>query len=90
MAKLGCGLIYCAMLTIYQKEKGDLQKHWIDIDQAKTEGKDPLQIKTRVGTLGNFILMLISNIYNAKPFTHNLPHYFQILARFASLGPEAR
>jgi hypothetical protein len=90
MAKLGCGLIYCAMLTIYEKEKGDLHKHWTGIEAAKAEGKDPQEIKTGVGTLGNFILLLIANLYNVKPFTYNIPNYFQILARFASLGPEAR
>jgi hypothetical protein len=34
--------------------------------------------------------MLISHIYELKNFSLNIPHYFQILARFASLGPEAR
>ena len=43
-----------------------------------------------VGTLGNFILLLISQIFNIKPFVFNWPHYFQIIARFSSLGPEAR
>lgn len=42
------------------------------------------------GILGNFILLLISHLYEMKNFTLNLPHYFQILSRFASLGPESR
>ena len=29
-------------------------------------------------------------MYEIKNFTWNMPHYFQIIARFASLGPEAR
>lgn len=46
--------------------------------------------RPKLGVLGNFILMLISHIYDIRPFTINNTHYFQILARFASLGPEAR
>lgn len=30
MPKLTCGLIYCAMLTIYEKEKASLAKFWVD------------------------------------------------------------
>ena len=78
------------MLTIYDKEKDDLQKHWEDIQTAKEAGVDMSGVKTRVGTLGNFVLLLIANIYNVKAFAYNIPNYFQILARFASLGPEAR
>ena len=40
--------------------------------------------------LGNFILLVVSQIYNISPFMLNYPIYFQILARFSSLGPEAR
>jgi hypothetical protein len=76
MPKLACGLIYCAMLTIYDKEKDDLKKHWTEIEAAKAQGKDPKEIKTSVGTLGNFILLLISNLYGVKPFAYNIPHYF--------------
>lgn len=47
-------------------------------------------MQTSVGTLGNFILMLITQIYDLKDYAMNQPHYFQILARFASLGAEAR
>lgn len=36
------------------------------------------------------MLLLLSHLYDVKAFTLNMPHYFQLLARFASLGPEAR
>jgi len=90
MAKLASGLIYAAMLTIYEKEKVSLAKHWTDMDAARAEGTDPADVKTSVGTLGNFVLLLVQNLYNVKPFAYNFPNYFQILARFASLGAEAR
>lgn len=34
--------------------------------------------------------MLLTQIYDLKDFAMNQPNYFQILARFASLGAEAR
>lgn len=76
MAKLASGLIYAAMLTIYDKEKDNLAKHWADVEAAKAEETDPAEVKTSVGTLGNFILLLIQNLYNVKPFTYNFPNYF--------------
>ena len=40
--------------------------------------------------LGNFILLILSNIYDVRSYALNATNYFMILARFASLGSEAR
>jgi len=90
MPKLTCGLIYSAMLTIYDKEKGSLANFWPDAEKQRRANPGKTAAGASVGTLGNFILLLLSHLYDLKAFVLNLPHYFQILARFASLGPEAR
>lgn len=90
MPKLTCGLIYSAMLTIYDKEKASLANFWPDAEKQRRANPGKTAAAASVGTLGNFILLLLSHLYDLKAFVHNLPHYFQILARFASLGPEAR
>lgn len=38
MPKLTCGLIYCAMLTIYDKEKASLASFWNDTDKQGRGG----------------------------------------------------
>jgi hypothetical protein len=87
MPKLTVGLLYCAMITIYDKEKAGLNEHWAEAEQTGSPGERP---QAEVGPLGNFVLLLVSRVYDLKAFSYNIPHYFQILARFASLGPEAR
>tara|TARA_B110000285_G_C15017269_1_gene559697 strand:- start:823 stop:1050 length:228 start_codon:yes stop_codon:yes gene_type:complete len=75
MPKLTCGLIYSAMLTIYDKEKGSLANFWPDAEKQRRA--NPGQTAgASVGTLGNFILMLLSHLYDLKAFVQNLPHYF--------------
>ena len=88
MPKLARGLVYCAMLTIYDQEKASLTEYWRGVDGQPRQHAPGSQ--RQLGPLGNFILLLLSHIYDVKAFTLNLPSYFQILARFASLGPEAR
>jgi hypothetical protein len=88
MPKLTVGMIYCAMLNLYEGEKAQMNDHWkhIQVDE-KGQLLDP---SYKAGTLTNFILSLVAHLYDIKQFVYNLPHYFQILGRFASLGPEAR
>lgn len=75
MPKLTCGLIYSAMLTIYEKEKASLATFWPDAEKQRRA--NPVQTApVSVGILGNFILMLLSHLYDLKAFVHNLPHYF--------------
>lgn len=38
MPKLTCGLIYCAMLTIYDKEKASLASFWNETDKQGRKG----------------------------------------------------
>jgi hypothetical protein len=67
MPKLTCGLIYSAMLTIYDKEKGFLANFWPDAEKQRRA--NPGQTAgASVGTLGNFILMLLSHLYDLKAF----------------------
>lgn len=64
MPKLTCGLIYCAMLTIYEKEKASLTKFWAEKSKKATKASP----KNGLGTLGNFILLLLSHLYDLKAF----------------------
>mmetsp|Transcript_4486 Transcript_4486/g.6718 ORF Transcript_4486/g.6718 Transcript_4486/m.6718 type:complete len:123 (-) Transcript_4486:1467-1835(-) len=48
MPKLAVGLIYCAMLKVYEVEKATLNRHW-------ETGES--------GTLGNLYLLLLSKLY---------------------------
>lgn len=43
-----------------------------------------------IGSLGEFGLVLMQNLYKVEPFVYNYPHYFHLLARFASLGSHSR
>ena len=37
MRKILAGVIYCAMLKVYQVEKADLNKYWEDLDAGVKE-----------------------------------------------------
>lgn len=109
MPKLVVGLIYTAMINVYESEKATLNSHWdyaaelaklsgVDLNE-EVDGEQPpyteaakakLAGQARAGVLGNFILVLLRNLYAVEPFRRNYPHYFCIMSRFASLGPEAR
>lgn len=80
MRKFTAGLLYCAMLKIYPLEKDQLNEYW----------KDPTNPANNVTVLGNFGLVLLHNIFHLKKFVANFTQYFQLLARFTSLGGEAR
>jgi hypothetical protein len=84
MSKIICGLLYCSMLTVYDDEKKLLADYW------PPSGEEASKDFGVLGSMGNFVLLLLSHMYNMKHATINLPHYFRLLARFASLGPEAR
>ena len=72
------GLIYCAMLNVYKVESERLNDYWADGGSQQTS------------YLSNFINLIIANIYVSRKWTGNFSQYHQIVARFASLGPEAR
>lgn len=78
MRKFITGILYCAMLKIYPVEKDRLNLYW----------KQPSQQSFTI--LGNMILIFLKNMYDLKRFVSHNPQYFQVLARFSSLGPEAR
>jgi ubiquitin carboxyl-terminal hydrolase 9/24 len=82
MRKLSAGLVYCAMLRIYEEEKEYLDSYW----QFKAGTKESL---TRC-YIGNFINLLIANMNSARTYTEYNPQYFSLLSRFARLGQEAR
>jgi hypothetical protein len=70
------GLIYCAMIKVYRGERKIFNK---------SVGGKPVK-----SVLCNFINFVIMNIQTSKNWSLNADQYFQILARFASLGSEAR
>ena len=90
MPKLTVGLLYCAMITVYEKEKASLNEYWKDVQYDEQGTPIVNRNEPHSGTLGQLGLMLVHHMYDLKQFSYNMPHYFQILARFASLGPEAR
>lgn len=80
MPKLTVGLLYCAMVTIYESEKEMLASYWpseAEREKAIAEQGEGAQLPYgKLGPLGNFALLLLSHIYDLKMFTRNLPHYF--------------
>jgi hypothetical protein len=80
MRKFTAGLLYCAMLKVYQVERTKLNDYWSD-------PTDPAKNST---VLGNFALILLNNIFYVKRFIGHMSQYMQLLARFSSLGGEAR
>jgi hypothetical protein len=80
MRKFVVGLIYCAMLKIYPVEKNNLNDYWSSPEE---------QPKSNT-TLGNFALILIKNLFTLKDYVANFAQYFQLIARFSSLGVEAQ
>jgi hypothetical protein len=80
MRKFVTGLLYCAMLKLYPEEKHLLRIYW----------QNPQLPENNQSKIGNLALILLHNIFQLKNFVGNFPQYFQLIARFASLGPEAR
>jgi hypothetical protein len=82
MRRFTVGLLYCAMLKVFPLEKDRLSAYW-----ANPEQLDPSQNQT---VLGNFALVLMSNLFYAKKFSLNCSQYLQLFARLSSLGKEMR
>jgi len=82
MRKLTVGLLYCAMIRLYEDEKDLLDKYW--------QHKEGLKDSYNGSYLGNFINLVISNFRIARIYSELNTQYFQLLSRFASLGKEAR
>lgn len=80
MRKFTVGLLYCSMLKVYPQEKHLLSLYW----------SDPTNPDCNKSVLGNFLLVLIHNVFHLKKFVGNFAQYFQLLARASSLGSEAR
>jgi len=62
------------MLTVYEQEKAALRVYWEGADSQTRQPYRPAQ--EALGPLGNFILLLLSHLYDMKAFNLNLPHYF--------------
>lgn len=82
MRKFTVGLLYCAMIQLYKEEKDLLDQYW----QYREGTKESLQRCY----LGNFVNLLISGFKDTRVYTEFNANYFELLARFASLGKEAR
>ena len=74
------GLIYCAMLKCYEQDKGKLNLYWTE----------PESRKENLTVIGNLMLILMKHLFLLKKYVGNFLHYFQLIARFSSLGKEAR
>jgi hypothetical protein len=78
MRKICSGLLYCAMLKVYDNQKATLNQYFTQ------QGAKP-------NILANFILNLVSNFFDAKlTYPAYFNQYCQILLRFATLGIEAK
>ena len=64
MRKFITGLLYCAMLKVYPTERNSLNNYWKNDQQEKFT------------VIGNFILIVIKNLYDLKKYTSNFPQYF--------------
>lgn len=82
MRRLTIGLIYWAMIRLYEEEKELLDQYW----QDRKVSEDAIN----KSLLGNFINIVLWNFEEARKLTEYNPQYFSILSRFASLGKEAR
>ena len=66
MRKFTAGLLYCSMLKVYNQEKDFLAYYWLD----------PTNPESNKTVFGNFILVLLHNIFSLKKFAGNFPQYF--------------
>jgi len=82
MRRLSCGLIYCAMINLYNEEKDTLNDYW--------KYKEGLKDSLESSLLRNFINILLCSMEETRNFTEYNTQYFQLIARFAGLGQEAR
>lgn len=77
MRKIAAGLVYCALLTVYEEDKLTLL--------------DFFKKKSAPNTTARFILMVVSNMFNAKEqypaYTNSI---YGVLVRFANMGLEAK
>lgn len=80
MRRFVVGLLYSAMIKLYPLEKDRLNQYWANPE-------DPANNQT---VLGNFALVLMTNLFHAKKFALNCSQYLQLFARLASLGKEIR
>ncbi len=79
MRKFVVGLLYCSMLKVYEMEKANLNSVWLNKGQ-----------EYRKTVLGNFIMLLLNHLMDVRAYAKHHAQYFQLFARFSSLGPEAR
>ena len=82
MRKLTVGILYCAMINLYEEEKDELDHYW--------QYKEGLRESWHKCYLGNFINLVISNIKESRKWTEFNTNFFCLLSKFASLGQEAR
>jgi hypothetical protein len=76
MPKLAAGLIYCAMLVVYEDEKEQLHEYQVDSAPKDKKGEKSDKQFVKLGPLGSLILLMLSHLYDLKNFTLNIPHYF--------------
>jgi hypothetical protein len=80
MRRFVVGLIYCSLLKLYPYEREHILDYW-------KNPEDPASNKT---VIGNFVLVLLANLFHAKKFAAHSTQYLQLFSRLAILGPEIR
>jgi hypothetical protein len=65
MRRFVVGLLYCAMLKVYPVEKEIINLYWVN----------PEAPNNNQSVLGNFALVLITNLFYAKKFSANCSQY---------------
>lgn len=83
MLNLIGGLLYAALLKVYEVERHDLNNYWDDFENSKGSN-------CRQTVCGNFILSLLYLLPELKKYSAHQNTFLQLIARFTTLGPEAR
>lgn len=70
------------MLKVWDTDKRTINKYWEDVSKSVHPPQSTV--------LGNLILCLLARLPLVLEFSNNQSQWFQLLARFSNLGPEAR
>jgi hypothetical protein len=82
MRKLSAGLVYCAMIKVYEQEEDTLNLFWKSKEESKESPTNTL--------IGNFMNILISNFDILRKYSDNNTQYFRFFSGFSNLGKQAR
>lgn len=84
------GLLWCAMLKVYEEEKDQLNDFWTDLSEQQIKKESEPAKPLRQTVLGSFILCLLYLLPDLRKYSSHQSQYLQLIARFSTMGPEAR